>query len=123
MPFLDVTEILTDPEFQDSLVCHRIVQTVGANGLATSVTTDTNFSGVVTSDRGDIMERIAGGERVSGSITIHTRFSLEDGAGSTRSADEVTWNGRLYIINNVNDYLRFGRGFIAATAELKPLAG
>jgi len=123
MPFLDVTDILTDPEFQDVLVCHRLTQTVGTNGLATLATVDTNFRGVVISDRGDIMERVAQGERVSGSITIHTRFALDDGAGSTRSADEVTWNGRLYIINNVNDYLRFGRGFIAASADLKPLAG
>lgn len=123
MPFLDVSDVLTDPEFQDTLVCHRITQTVGANGLATAVTVDTNFRGVVTSDRGDLMERIAGAERVSGSITIHTRFALDDGAGSSRSADEVTWNGRRYIISNINDYLRFGRGFIAASADLKPLTG
>lgn len=124
MAQLDVTEILLDPDFMDTgLVCKRSVQTVGDNGRATNAVTSTPFAGVVTSDKGDILERIAGGERKKGSITIHTVFRLTAGSGEDSIADVVTWQGRDYTVANVNDYSHFGRGFVAASCDLLPLAG
>ncbi|TJZ75583.1 hypothetical protein [Chitiniphilus eburneus] len=123
MADLDVTEILFDPDFMDTgLVCQRATQVVGDDGMAVNTTSSTPFAGVVTSDAGDVLERIASGERVKGSITIHTVFPLSDGdAGQT--ADVVTWRGRNYTVTNVNDYLHFGAGFVCATCEPIPLAG
>lgn len=52
MPFLDVSEVLLDPDFMDtSLVCHRQVQTVDEDNFATNTPQDIPFSGVVTVDR------------------------------------------------------------------------
>ena len=124
MAQLDVTEILLDPDFMDTgLVCKRSVQTVGDNGRATNAVTATPFAGVITSDKGDILERIAGGERKKGSITIHTMFRLTAGSGEESIADVVTWQGRDYTVANVNDYSHFGRGFVAVSCDLLPLAG
>ncbi|KAF1069150.1 MAG: hypothetical protein GAK45_01171 [Pseudomonas citronellolis] len=124
MAQLDVTEILLDPDFMDTgLVCTRNTQVVGDNGRAVNTPTRTPFAGVVTSDKGDILERLAGGERKKGSITIHTLFRLTAGDGETIIADTVTWQGRDYTVANVNDYSHFGRGFVAASCDLKPLAG
>lgn len=124
MAQLDVTEILLDPDFMDTgLVCKRSVQAIGDNGRATNVVTSTPFAGVVTSDKGDILERIAGGERKKGSITIHTMFRLTAGSGEESIADVVTWQGRDYTVANVNDYSHFGSGFVAASCDLLPLAG
>ncbi|MCY1459295.1 hypothetical protein D9M71_767610 [compost metagenome] len=105
------------------LVCKRSTQTVGDNGRATNVVTSTPFVGVVTSDKGDILERLAGGERKTGSITIHTIFRLTAGSGEDSIADIITWQGRDYTVANVNDYSHFGRGFVAASCDLLPLAG
>lgn len=124
MAQLDVTEILLDPDFMDTgLVCKRSVQSIGDNGRATNTVSSTPFAGVVTSDKGDILERIAGGERKKGSITIHTMFRLAAGSGEEIIADVVTWQGRDYTVVNVNDYSHFGRGFVAASCDLLPLAG
>ena len=124
MAQLDVTEILLDPDFMDTgLVCKRSVQSVGDNGRATNSVASTPFAGVVTSDKGDILERIAGGERKKGSITIHTMFRLTAGSGENSIADVVTWQGRDYTVANVNDYSHFGRGFVSASCDLLPLAG
>ena len=124
MALLDVTEVLIDPDFMDmGLVCKRSNQSIGDNGRATNAVTSTPFGGVVTSDKGDILERIAGGERKKGSITIHTMFRLTAGAGEDITADVVTWQGRDYTVANVNDYSHFGRGFVAASCDLLPLAG
>lgn len=124
MAQLDVTEVLLDPDFMDSgLVCKRSTQAVGDNGRAANATTSIPFAGVVTSDKGDILERLAGGERKKGSITIHTMFRLTAGSGEDSIADIVTWQGRDYTVANVNDYSHFGRGFVAASCDLLPLAG
>jgi hypothetical protein len=123
MARLDVTEILTDPDFVDTaLVCERSAQSVGTDGLAVNSTKSIRFAGVVTSDQGDILERMPGVERITGSITIHSRFVLNDGSPG-KTADVVQWRGRRYTVSNVNDYSHFGRGFIVATCDLIPLAG
>ena len=124
MALLDVTDVLTDPDFMDTtLVCVRSTQSVGSNGLSVNNTTSTPFSGVVTSNSGDILERIATGERVKGSITIHTKFLLTDGGGEEQAADTVQWKGRDYTVSNVNDYAHFGQGFISAICDLKQISG
>ncbi|MEN6629823.1 MAG: hypothetical protein ABFC42_09270 [Sulfuricella sp.] len=123
MALLDVSDILTDPDFMDTaLVCERNAQTVGNNGMATNAVTLTTFAGVVTSDNGDLLDRTAGGDRIKGNMTIHTRFPLDDGS-SINGADIVQWNGRRYTVTVVNDWSHFGRGFVCATCDLIPLAG
>lgn len=117
MALLDVTEILTDPDFLTTgMTCERQAQTVGTDGMAVNTPTTFTFSGVVTSNRGDVLDRIAEGQRIVGSITIHTKFQLTDGSGSN-SADIVTVLGRKYTVTSVNDYTHFGRGFVAADCE------
>ncbi|HDV8348827.1 TPA: hypothetical protein RKT01_000565 [Burkholderia vietnamiensis] len=123
MAFLDVTEVLLDPDFMDTgLLCNRMMQTVDDHGRAQNTVTSTPFAAVVTSDKGDILHRNADGSRIIGSITLHTMFRLIDGSASY-DADEVEWSGRTYTVVNVNDYSHFGRGFVCATCDLKPLSG
>ena len=122
-PLLDVSELLTDPDFVTTgIICTRNAQTVGENGIAVNAQTTTRFSGVVTNDKGDLLERMAAGERIKGNITIHTRFQLRDG-GAGYSADIVTWNGSQYTVSMVLDWSTYGRGFIVATCDLLPLSG
>ncbi len=123
MAFLDVTDVLFDPDFMDTgLTVSRNAQTVDAKGRATNTATTLTFAGVVTSDKGDELHRNPDGSRISGSITIHTPFRLIDGSAGF-DADEVTWQGCVYTVVNVNDYSHFGRGFVCATCDLKPLSG
>jgi len=122
MGTIDVTDVILDPDFMDSVVYERNTVTIGNNGLATQTTATGSFLGVVTSNKGDILERLADSERIKGSITIHSRFVLNDGSTGT-TADIVQWRGRRYTVSNVNDYSHFGRGFVCATCDLIPLAG
>jgi len=122
MPLLDVSEILLDPDFVDSLVCMRNTQTVDDNGIATDTPTTTPFYGVVTNNTGDLLMRLAEGSRITGSITVHSQFNLIAGNDGI-DADIVTWNGRQYTVTNVGDWSRFGIGFTATNCELIPLTG
>ncbi|WYX08221.1 hypothetical protein WJ973_23650 [Achromobacter xylosoxidans] len=123
MPLLDVTEVLLDPDFLDtSLVCTRQTQTTNEYGEAVNAQEAIPFSGVVTSDQGDILDRIAEGSRIKGSILICTKFTLIPGTAG-RDADLVTWQGRQYTVSNVNDYTTYGPGFVEAVCDLIPLQG
>lgn len=123
MALLDVTDVLLDPDFMDTgLMCERIAQSVNDDGMGVNTPTLIPFAAVVTNDSGDILERIAVGERIKGSITLHTKFTLQDGADGL-TADVVRWRSRRFTVSNVGDYSHFGRGFVAANCDLIPLAG
>lgn len=123
MALLDVSDILTDPDFVSfGILCERQSQTVGDDGLAINVTDQMKFSGVITSDNGDLLVRSDSGERIKGNINIHTRFPLVDGQDG-RSADIVIWKGRRYTVSSVNDWSDYGRGFVRAICDLIPVTG
>lgn len=123
MPLLDVSEILTDPDFVDTaLSVTRNTQVVGSNGIAVNTPVTTPFSGVVTNDDGDIMLRQADGTFVNGSIMIHTRFPLTSGMAGI-DADIVTWRGRRFTVINVADWTTYGLGFVRASCQPLALSG
>lgn len=123
MPYLDCSDILLDPDFCDStLQCQRLSSTVNNQGQTVTSSTLIGFAGVVTSDRGELLDRGIVGEHAVGTISVITKFLLRDAvAGAT--ADIVQWNGKQFTVVKVNDYSTFGRGFVEAICELKPLAG
>jgi galactose-6-phosphate isomerase len=105
------------------LVCLRMAQTVGSNGIAVNTPIPIPFIGIVTQVAGNDLRRGSDGEVITGSILVCTRLRLLDGK-SGFSADVVVWGDtRQYTVVNVLPYSRYGRGFVEATCDLKPLAG
>lgn len=123
MAGIDVSEVLLDSDFLDSLVCVRSTQTINSLGRAVNTSTSIPFSGVVTSDGGDVVSRIEGGERVRGDILVHTMFRLSDSGGTGKSADVVQWQGKSYTVAKVNDYSHFGSGFVCASCDMINISG
>jgi hypothetical protein len=115
--------VLTDPDFMDAgLICYRRAQVVGDNGIATNTEVPFTFSAVVTSNSGLQLLRNPDGEVIKGAITVHTKFTLQDGAAGL-TADEILWQGKRYTVEKIDPYTHFGRGFVAAICALKPLSG
>lgn len=129
MPFLDVTDVLHDPDFCDyTLVCTRKTQSVDADGFATNTDQDTPFNGVVTVDRSLEAKRMAAGQNISGAILIVTQFRLTQGQQASAGvpaldADVVTYNGRQYRVTFVDPYTSYGAGFVQAHCELMEFNG
>lgn len=122
MPLLDVSELLTDPDFCQRLICTRLKQIVGENGLAVNSPVRIPFTGVVTQMSGAELERNAVGELITGTILVCTKFRLTDGkVGLT--ADIITMGPRRYTVINVYNYSQYGQGFIEAVCDLIPLEG
>lgn len=123
MPFLDVTDVLLDPDFCDyTLVCTRNTQTVDADGFATNVSQDIPFNGVVTVDRSLEAKRMAAGQSIGGAILVVTQFRLTQGK-SGLDADVVLYNGRHYRVTFADPYTSYGAGFVQAHCELMEFNG
>ena len=119
MPLLDVTEILSDPDFADTITVTRSVETVDTHGRPqTSPETFPNVTAVVTAGQGDILKYFPEMANISGAVLIHTTFLLTS-ASETTQADIVTWQGRDYQVTGLNDWSTFGAGFIMAVGTLK----
>jgi hypothetical protein len=123
MPLLDVSEVLLDPDFADALVCTRQDQMVGNDGIAVNATADTPFVGIVTAASGNNLVRTPDGAYTKGDICIITPYVLRTSATGDGVADILTWNGIRYTVTQVNDYSRYGSGFVWAVADIIPLGG
>ncbi|MEL5710138.1 head-tail adaptor [Serratia bockelmannii] len=124
MPFLDVTEVLHDPDFADpSLICRRQTQTTDDDNFPINTPQEIPFTGVVTVDRSLEARRMAAGQNINGAILIVTQFRLTQGRksaadGPNLDADLVVYNGGLYRVTFVDPYTRYGAGFVQAHCEL-----
>ncbi|AZF92919.1 head-tail adaptor [Morganella morganii] len=124
MPFLDVSDILSDPDFVDTtLVCRRNRQGRDDDGFSTNIPAeDIPFSGVVTVDRSLEARRMEAGQTIGGAILIVTRFRLTQG-NEDYDADVVTYQGRRYRVTFVDPYTAYGAGFVQAHCELVDFNG
>ena len=122
MASLDVSFLLSDPDFADTLTARRLVQSVGSNGRADSIATDVDFVGVAFPGTGNLLVRGADGERVSADMTVVTTHPLSSGSDGN-PADEVVWRGSRYTVKSVQDYSNWGAGFVLALCDLIPVSG
>ncbi|NTG00106.1 hypothetical protein G6L30_08230 [Agrobacterium rhizogenes] len=119
MPLLDVTEILSDPDFADTITVTRSVEAGFDHGRPQiTMQTFTDIIAVVTAGQGDILKYFPEMANIQGAILIHTTFRLTS-ASDTTQADTVTWQGRDYQVTGLNDWSTFGAGFIMAVGTLK----
>lgn len=119
MPLLDVTELLTDPDFVQTVTLTRRVQTVGANGVASSTGTDTDIVASVQPDMGKVV-RGADGEYAAAKIVVYSRARLL-GVTNSKYPDVITWKGQKYLVIGPRDWNDWGAGFTAADCELMDL--
>lgn len=125
MPDLDVSDVLSDPLFADTVTVARSTVTVDPNtGRTDENKASRAISAVVTSDRGRNLQRNPDAAASEGSILIHSAFTFTEGGqvgATTYDADIVTWQGRDWTVVTVDDYSRYGAGFTCATCRLLTL--
>lgn len=125
MAAIDVTELMSDPDFTaDTLFLIGTGQTVGTNGRAPEIDLpDVPLVGVVSPTRAKDLLRLPEGVIVNGSITVITQTDLSPGSNRNgRPADKIRWRGDIYVVSVVDDFQEFGQGFTVAVCTLLPLA-
>lgn len=129
-PTLDVTEVLTSPEFADEFRTIRRQQGVNAHGEPYIIATwvfglRDGCVGVITPSSENSLVRADAYEAQSNSIQVITKFKLQGAVKDGQTIPEgqwlpdlVKWQGNHYIVRTTNDFSRFGVGFIVADCLL-----
>jgi hypothetical protein len=115
-----MSRVINSPEFQDTVIVTRTLVTVDSNGLRqTTAQPQMSVRAVVTMNDDLNLLRKPEGERLQGSITLHSVFRFTDGRSDQGAdADLVVYQGRTYTIISLGDWSRWGAGFTTAIARL-----
>ena len=114
MPFLDVSELLIDPDLADTFTVNRRTETIGTNGRTTIASKLLRgITGVVTAISPSDLDRADGYQVMTRSISVVTKFRLK-GEVTGSQPDIVIWRGDNYVVKHVDNYPQFGHGFIQA---------
>ena len=120
MADIDVSDVLSNPDFVDSFKYIRnALTTTDGIGTVTPSLPQAAY-GCIYSANGDILKRMPPGEYNDDTVTIVTITKLISGENGA-TADLVLWNGAMWTVMHVNSYAQYGRGFYQATCELLPM--
>lgn len=123
MPTMDMSEVLSEPMFQDSFQVTVVIGTVNQQGMETDALDPEpdDATGIVIPGRTSL-NRAADGSRLTAFIDIFTQYRLSPGTKTNdtthKDADIVLWHGRQYTVMSVEDYTAFGAGWVKASADL-----
>lgn len=119
MPSLDVSELLTDDLFIETVTVLRRKETLVKGRPVLTVTT---FPDVLASVQpkdtvigGNFIERAPDMQYRGSNLIIYTKFRLRGEslqATDNYQPDVVIWNGDHFLVGLTNDYSHFGGGYI-----------
>ena len=122
MPVIDVADLLTDPDLGDTFTVIRRLQAVGANGVVTNqVATYPGVVGVVGPTGDSSLQRLTDAQLMGKSVQVVTAFRLRGPAAEgalSWAPDLIVWpegTTDTYVVADLQDYSRYGRGFVVAT--------
>lgn len=122
MALIDVTELLTDPDFVDEVQRERRVQSVTSKGrLAFTSAFDTIVASVQAAAPGDVLARFPDAGNPDAWVRVYTMTPLtafDEAAGLY--GDVLTWRGSRYQVRTTDDWLNYGAGYVKALARLIP---
>lgn len=117
---IDVDDLLVDITVAaDTFDVIRRAEVVGANGLPTlTPTTTAGVRGAVYPAGDNSLVRDEAYSTQNEAIEVVTQYRLrgasKDIGGVKYQPDLILWAGAYYIVKDVNDYTRYGRGFVKA---------
>ena len=126
MPDIDLTDLLSDPDFAEQLIVMRRRQVIDPiTGIATAQSNMVAPKplGVVIPQADLPIQRGPDQQALPRLIEVHTRFRLRSAStadGRTYLPDFIVWNGDNFYVNRVYDYSKFGRGFVQADCSSQP---
>jgi hypothetical protein len=126
LPLLDVTQVLSDPDFYSAFYVTQSMQAVQMSGATPGAVTVT--PGSTTLCRG-VVEKgkqsrllAADGARITAFIEIWTQAPISGGYKiddtTSRRPDVITYAGNQWLVVIVNDYTDWGNGFVYVQADL-----
>lgn len=119
MALIDVSELLTDPDFTNTVTLIRRASTVDTYGENVMTETQSTITAVVQGANTESLERVPEGARLSDLIDVYYKGQLTTESPSGY-ADIIVWGGKRYqVFEVVEDFMNFGAGFTKAVCKLE----
>lgn len=119
MALIDVSELLTDPDFTNTVTLIRRASTVNTYGENVMTETQSTITAVVQGANTESLERVPEGARLSDLIDVYYKGQLTAESPSGY-ADVIVWGGKRYqVFEVVEDFMNFGAGFTKAVCKLE----
>ena len=119
MALIDVSELLTDPDFTNTVTLIRRASTVNTYGENVMTETQSTITAVVQGANAESLERVPEGARLSDLIDVYYKGALHAESPSGY-ADIIVWGGKRYqVFEVVDDFMNFGAGFTKAVCKLE----
>lgn len=119
MALIDVSDMMTDPDFTSQATLIRRTSTVSSYGEHIITETQTTITAVVQGANTETLARMPEGARLSDLIDVYYKGQLtaEQPGGY---ADVIVWGGKRYqVFEVVEDFMNFGAGFTKAVCKLE----
>lgn len=114
MALIDVTELLSDPDFMDSVTIIRRSQTVNEYGEAEITETSSVVSVVVQPASPDDMQRLPDSARRRDAIAVWYKGTLSADA----YPDVIVWQSKRFQVRDSEAYGNWGAGYSKAVCTL-----
>jgi hypothetical protein len=122
MARIDVSELLTDPDFTNSVTLIRRASSINAYGEHVMVETQSTITVVVQGTNTEDLIRMPEAARLQDLITVY--YGGELMAESPNGyADIIVWQGKRYQVAMVDEnFMNFGAGFTRATCKMEAVS-
>lgn len=117
---LDMSSIVLDPAFAQSIKVYRKTGDWAPNGEFVTTENEIIMTGVISIANAKQIEFMPEGDRIGGEIAIHTTQILYNSRSADETetpqkeaglSDEIEWHGDRYKIYQVNEYSDYGYYF------------
>ncbi len=117
MPLLDVTDVLDDPDFNESFNVIRRTRTVDEFGRGVVTEEIIPLNGVVQPASSRTLERINIGDWKLGGIDVWCRKDIKLNTDGNLP-DEIEWGGSRYMVVGDQDWSHYASGYWEVVAVL-----
>lgn len=123
MALISVAELLSDPDFVDTVTVVRNVETIGNDGMVSYTTQQTTILASIQAMSGDDLTITTDAARTSGSYEVITTFPLAT-ATDTNKADTVLWRGSEFVVTSIGRFGNFAgnAGHYEGIMEIKTIS-
>jgi hypothetical protein len=121
MALIDVSELLTDPDFTNTVTLIRRASSVNSYGENVLTETSSSITAVVQGANTETLERVPEGARLSDLIDVYYKGVLH-AESQSGYADVIVFGGKRYqVFQVIEDFMNFGAGFTKAVCKLEPV--
>lgn len=122
MANIDVSFLLTDPDFTDQVTLIKRASTINQWGEQVITDTSSTITAVVQGPSTEVLQRFPNFAQVSDAISVWAKqeFTAQATGGY---GDVIVWRGKRYQVKEVaEDFANWGEGFTMALCELEAVS-